>query len=82
MEGSLAHLWYLQKVSKTTETPKVPTGLPTVFFRSRQDDAGQSIIKPMPECDPDNLIRRNLLLPPQENGERLRAKVTKKLVKK
>ena len=62
--------------SKPTKTPKVPT----VFIRSRQDDAGPSIIKPMPEFDPDNLIGRTFLLPPQENGERLRAKVTKKVV--
>ena len=64
------------KGSKPTKTPKVPT----VFIRSRQDDAGPSIIKPMPEFDPDNLIGRTFLLPPQENGERLRAKVTKKVV--
>ena len=64
--------------SKPTKTPKVPT----VFIRSRQDDAGPSIINPMPEFDPDNLIGRTFLLPPQENGERLRAKVTKKVVKK
>ena len=35
---------------KLTKTPKVPT----VFIRSRQDDAGPSIIKPMPEFDPDS----------------------------
>ena len=34
----------------------------------------------MPEFDPDNLIGRTFLLPPQENGGRLRAKVTKKVV--
>ena len=62
--------------SKPTKTPKVPT----VFIRSRQDDAGPSIIKPMPEFVPDTLIGRTCLLPPQENGERLRAKVTRKVV--
>ena len=62
--------------SKQTKTPKEPI----VFIRSRQDDAGPSIIKLMPEFDPDNLIGRTFLLPPQENGERLRAKVTKKVV--
>ena len=62
--------------SKPTKTPKVPT----VFIRSRQDAAGPSIVKPMPEFDPDNLIGRTFLLPPQEYGERLRAKVTKKVV--
>ena len=59
-----------------TQIPKVPT----VFIRSRQDDADPSIIKPMPEFDPDHLIGKTFLLPPQENGERLRAKVTKKVV--
>ena len=34
----------------------------------------------MPEFDPDDLIGRTLLLPPQENGETLRTKVTKKVV--
>ena len=34
----------------------------------------------MPEFDPDDLIGRTFLLPPQENGERLRAKVTKQVV--
>ena len=62
--------------SKLTTTPKVPT----LFIRSRQDDAGPSIIKPMPEFDPDNLIGRTFLLATQENGKRLRAKVTKKVV--
>ena len=34
----------------------------------------------MPEFDPDDLIGRTFLLPPQEKRERLRAKVTKKVV--
>ena len=62
--------------SKPTKTPNIPT----VFIKSRQDDAGPSIIKPMPEFHPDSLIGRTFLLPPQENGERLSAKVTKKVV--
>ena len=62
-------------------TSKQPSSkIPTVFIRSRQDDADPSHIKPMPEFDPDDLIGRTFLLPPQENGERLRAKVTKKVV--
>ena len=32
----------------------------------------------MPQFDPDDLILRTFLLPPQENGERLTAKGTKK----
>ena len=64
-----------------TSTSKQPSSkIPTVFIRSRQDDADPSHIKPMPEFDPDDLIGRTSLLPPQENGERLRAKVTKKVV--
>ena len=43
-------------------------------------NADPSHIKPMPELNPDDLIGRTFLLPPQENGERLRAKVTKKVV--
>ena len=54
--------------------------VPTVFIRSRQDDADPSHIKPMPEFDPHDLIGGTFLLPPQEYGERLRAKVTKKVV--
>ena len=50
------------------------------FIRSRQDDAHPSISKPMPEFNPGDLIGRTFLLPPQENGERLRPKVTKKVV--
>ena len=62
-------------------TSKQPSSkIPTVFIRSRQDDADPSHIKPMPEFDPDDLIGRTFHLPPQENGERLRAKVTKKVV--
>ena len=34
----------------------------------------------MPEFDPDDLMGRTVLLPPQENGERLRAIITKKVV--
>ena len=59
-------------------TSKQPSSkVPTVFIRSRQDNTDPSHIKPMPEFDPDDLIGRTFLLPPQENGERLRAKVTK-----
>ena len=51
---------------------KTPSSkVPTVFIRSRQDDAHPSIFKPMPQFNPDDLIGRTFLLPPQENGERL-----------
>ena len=34
----------------------------------------------MPTFDPEDLIGRTCLLPPEENGERHRAKVTRKVV--
>ena len=34
----------------------------------------------MPTFDPSDLIGRTFLLPPEENGERHRAKVTRKVV--
>ena len=65
----------------SSEGSKIQTpNVPTVFIRSRQDDADPSIVKPMPEFYLDDLTGRTFLLPPQENGERLRAKVTKKVV--
>ena len=36
--------------------------------------------KPLPEFNPDDLVGRTILLPPEDNGERLRAKVTRKVV--
>ena len=52
---------------------------PTVFIRSR-DEENPSGSKPMPTFDPSDLIRRTFLLPPEENGERHRAKVTRQVV--
>ena len=50
---------------------------PTVFIRSR-DEENPSGSMPMPTFDPADLIGRTFLLPPEENGERHRAKVTRK----
>ena len=52
---------------------------PTVFIRSR-DEENPSGSKPMPTFDPSDLIGRKFLLPPEENGERHRAKVTRQVV--
>ena len=52
---------------------------PTVFIRSR-DAENPSGSKPMPTFDPSDLIGRTFLLPPEENGERHRAKVTRQVV--
>ena len=53
--------------------------VPTVFIKSRHDD-GPTSTKPFPEFNPDILVGRTFLLPPRDNGERLRAKVTRKVV--
>ena len=52
---------------------------PTVFIRS-QDEQNPSGSKPMPTIDPADLIGRTYLFPPEVNGERHRAKVTRKVV--
>ena len=49
-----------------------------VFIRSR-DDENPSRSKPIPTLDPEDLIGRTYLLSPEENGERQRAKVTRKV---
>ena len=40
--------------------------VPAAFSRSRQDDAAPSIVKPMPEFGPDDLIGRTFLLHPKK----------------
>ena len=52
---------------------------PTIFIRSR-DEENPSRSKNMPTFGPTDLIRRPFLLPPEENGERHRAKVTGQVV--
>ena len=52
---------------------------PTVFITSR-DEENASGSKHMPTFDPSDLIGRTFLLPPEENGERHRAKVTRQVV--
>ena len=52
---------------------------PTVYIKSRHDDDPTSS-KPLPEFKPDDLVGRTFLLPSGDNGERLRAKVTRKVV--
>ena len=52
---------------------------PTVVIRSRGEE-NPSGSKPMPTFDPSDPIGRTFLLPPEENGERHRAKVTRQVV--
>ena len=51
----------------------------TVYIKSRHDD-GPTSSKPLPGFNPDDLVGRTFVLPPGDNGERLRAKVTRKVV--
>ena len=52
---------------------------PTVYIKSRHDD-GPTSSMPLPGFNPDDLVGRTFLLPPGDNGERLRAKVPRKVV--
>ena len=52
---------------------------PTVFIRFRYEE-NPSGSKPRPTFDPSDLIGTTFLLPPEENGERHRTKVTRKVV--
>ena len=61
------------------ECPPTEQKAPTVFIMSR-DEENPSGLKPMPTFDHHNLIGRTFLLPPEENGERHRAKVTRQVV--
>ena len=60
---------------ENSQTPK-----PIVFVRSRQDNS-QSDTKPMAEYNPEGLICRTFLLPKNEQGERLRATIKRKVIK-
>ena len=76
-----------QPHSKPTKHPtSLPDGgksdqsyTPTVYIKSRHDDDPTSS-RPVPEFNPDDLVGRTFMLPPGDNGERLRAKVTRKVV--
>ena len=59
---------------ESSQTPK-----PIIFVRSRQDDS-QSATKPMAEYNPDDLIGLTFLLPKNEQGERLRATIKRKVI--
>ena len=61
------------------KSSSLTTGDPYIFIRSREEEnpAGS---KPMPTFDLTDLIGRTFLLPPEENSERYRAKVTRKVV--
>ena len=76
-----------QPLEKPTKPPTLvpnwersaPSDIPTVYIKSRHDDVPTSS-KPLPGFNPVDLVGRTFLLPPGDNGERLRAKVTRKVV--
>ena len=79
-EDHQPHSKTLKLPSSSTDdgTPTLPD-VPTVFIKSRHDD-GPTSSKPLPEFNPDDLVGRTFLLHPGNKGERLRAKVTRKVV--
>ena len=85
MEGRFLHLLTLLKIKfpldHHLELQKVPHRNKSSYslIRSR-DEEGPSGLKPFPTFDPSDLIGRTFLLPPEENGERHRAKVTRQVV--
>ena len=85
MEGRFLHVLTLLKINFlwiTTGTLRrflIASEDPTVFIRSR-DEENPSGSTPVPTFDPPELIGRTFLLPLEENGERHRAKVTRKVV--
>ena len=56
-----------------------PLDTPTLYIKSMHDD-GPPSSKPLPGFNHDDLVGRTFRLPPGDNGERLRAKVTRKVV--
>ena len=65
-------------ISSPDDTESTKPDVPTVFIKSRHDD-GLTSSKPLPEFYPNDLVGKTILLPPGDNGERLRAKVTRKV---
>ena len=57
-----------------SQTPKQ-----IIFVRARLDDS-QSATKPMAEYNPGDLIGRTFLLPKNEQGERPRAAIKRKVI--
>ena len=62
-----------------SEVSSLKQKTPTVFIRSR-DEGNPSGSMPMPTFDLTDLIGRTFLICPEVNGERHRAKVTRKVV--
>ena len=81
--GEEDHQPHSKPIKHPTSLPNVEKSdqpyTPTVYIRSRHDD-GPTSSKPLPEFNPEDLVGRTSLLPPGDNGERLRAKVTRKVV--
>ena len=79
--GEADHQPHVKPTKHPTPVPNweksAPSDTPTVYIKSRHDD-GPTSSKPLPGFNPDDFVGRTFLLPPGDNGERLRAKVTRK----
>ena len=87
MEGRFLHLLTLLKIKFPLDHHLDPQKVPHRYRRSLQSSSGPEMkrinldpTKPMPTFDPSDLVGRTFLLPPEENGERNRAKVTRQVV--
>ena len=52
---------------------------PITFVKSHQD-LNKSVSKPITECNPDDVIGRAFLLPPNQKGKRHRASIKQKVI--
>ena len=62
------------------EVGEIGDKTPIVFIKDHKDNGGTSVNKPMPTFNPSDLLGRTFLLPKNENGEILRAKVKKQII--
>ena len=85
MEGRFKHLLTLLKIKFHMDHRWYPQKVPHGNIRPLQSSSAPEVMKihldpSMPTFDPEDLIGRILLLPPEENGERHSAKVTRKVM--
>ena len=81
MEGRFLHLLTLLKIKFPLDwSPRrflTGTDGPYSLHQVQKNPSGS---KPMPTFEPSDLIGRTFVLPPEENGERHRAEVTRQVV--
>ena len=81
--GEEDHQSHEKNTKQPTPVPNgeksAPSDTPTVYIKSRHDD-GPTSSKSLSGINNDDLVERMFLLRPGDNGERLSAKVTRKVV--